>query len=193
MTTPRLVLIDTCSLIGLVVDEDMWSCAKSHFADRAAMSTRIKKELEDLCAKPKVGRLARSVLADAEWLGTPHRVDKDDDVAEIYRIRALIAAGRPLRHEGEHLGESELIVVARPIGARILMDDHDGRVMAGNMGLTAISVHRLLHQWIRDKVVDSRTAKGFADAMKAAERGADYTEQELIQGGRKAMGRVWEP
>ena len=193
MTTPRLVLIDTCSLFGLVVDADMWSCAKSHFAGRVGMTARIMTELEDHRTDSKVGRLARSVLADAEWLGTPLRVDEDDDVAEIFRIQALIAGGHPLRHSGEHLGESELIVAARPIGARILMDDHDGRVMARNVGVTAISVHRLLHHWIRDTVIDSSTAKGFADAMKAADRGADYTEQELIQGGRRAMGRVWEP
>lgn len=193
MTTPRLVLIDTCSLIGLVVEADMWACAKSHFEGRAAITTRVMTELEGLRTDAKTGRLARSVLADAEWLGTPLRVDEEDRVAEIYRLQALIAGGRPLRHEGEHLGESELIVAARPIEARIIMDDHGGRVMARSRGVTAISVHRLLHQWIRDKVIDSRTAKGFADAIQSAGRGADYTEEELMRGGRQAMGRVWEP
>ena len=193
MTTPRLVLVDTCSLLGLVVDADMWACAKSHFAGRVGMTTRIMTEMDGLRTDPRFGGLARRVLSDAEWLGTPLRVDAADDVAEVFRIQALIAGGRPLRHDGEHLGESELIVAAKPIGARILMDDHDGRVMAKNIGVTAISVHRLLHQWIRDGVVDSSAAKRFADAMEAAGRGTDYTEHELIQGGRRAMGRVWEP
>jgi hypothetical protein len=193
MTPPPSVLIDTCSLIGLVVDPDMWSCAKGHFVGRVGTAQIVVKELQNLRADPKVGKLVGRVLADIGWLGSPLRVEEDEEVAEVTRIQGRIAGGRPLRHSGEHLGESALIVVARQSGSRIIIDDHDARVMAKSEGIVAISVHRLLHQWIRDEVIKSSVAKKFSDAMQAAGRGTDYTEQELIDGGRRAMGRVWEP
>lgn len=193
MTPPPSVLIDTCSLINLAVDETMWSCAKDHFAGRIGTALIVVEELRKLRTDQNIGIYVRRVLADLDWLEEPIRVEEDETVAESVRIQGLIAAGRPLRHPGEHLGESVLIVIARPFASQIIMDDHNARVMAKSERIESISLHRLLHQWIRNDVVEPSMAKAFADSIKAAGRGSNYTEEELKRGGRREMGRVWEP
>lgn len=193
MTPPSQVLIDTCSLINLAIDADMWSRTKDHFAGRAGTAQIVVEELKLLQTDPKVSAHVHRVLADLDWLGVPIAVDDDDDLAEATRIQGDIAAGRTLHHPGEHLGESILIVLARPDASRILMDDYNARFKAKSEGVTSISIHRLFHQWIRSGVIDAAKAKAFADAIRTAGRGSDYTEEELKRGGRRAMGRVWEP
>ena len=55
-----------------------------------------------------------------------------------------------------------------------------------------MSVHKLLHLWISQKVLTSAQAFEYSEAIRFAKRGLDYTEEELIEGGRR-LGRVGQP
>jgi len=52
-----------------------------------------------------------------------------------------------------------------------------------------MSAHKLLHLWIAQGVLTSAQAFEYSEAILSAKRGSDYTEEELIEGGR-GPGRV---
>jgi len=55
-----------------------------------------------------------------------------------------------------------------------------------------MSAHKLLHLWIAQGVLTSAQAFEYSEAILSAKRGSDYTEEELIEGGR-GPGRVGPP
>jgi hypothetical protein len=54
----------------------------------------------------------------------------------------------------------------------------------------AFSVHKLLHQMIKQRRITAVQAAGFADALHSARRAQDYTAAELASG---RLGRVGQP
>ena len=189
---PSTTLFDTGGLLTLAVDAGLWNLAVSRFSGTARTVVAVVKELEHLRKDTNVGGLATAALADLAWLGDPIVLDEDAGRKQAERLRNIIAAGRPLTHDLQHYAEAALIVVGRPIGAQAIIEDYDARVAAQGNGVRPMSVHKLLHLWIRQGVLTSAQAFEYSEAIRSAKRGMDYTEEELIEGGFK-LGRVGQP
>lgn len=187
------MLFDTGALITLAVDVNLWNLAVTRFQGRGRVPLAVTNELTHLRGRSDMGvaQLAEAALTDLDWLGEPLTVD-DDRRSEVERLRDLIAGGRPLTHPLQHYGEAALIVIGQPMGAEALIEDYDARIAAHDRHVPPISVHRLLHLWIKAEVLTAQQAVSYANAISDAGRGPSYTAEELETGGR-ALGRVWEP
>lgn len=190
---PQLVVFDTSTLVSLAVDDSIQLSAETILHDRATTAIIVREELKNLRSDREVGDLATRALAAINWLGTLITIDDDQEMAEIERVRTLIAAGHPLRHPGEHMGESALIVASKRLGTAIIMEDRSARMIAKSEGVVTVSLHRALHHWIADGSMTAVEAKAIADLLQGRGRGQDYTVEELTIGGRKRMGSVWDP
>ncbi|MFE9813202.1 hypothetical protein ACFYRN_43480 [Streptomyces sp. NPDC005227] len=59
-----------------------------------------------------------------------------------------------------------------------------------NHRITPLSTHKFLAQMVVGDRLTAERAATFSDALKAAERGSDYTPQDFITG---KLGRVGQP
>ncbi|MHB8434810.1 MAG: hypothetical protein ACYDBS_08000 [Acidimicrobiales bacterium] len=189
---PPTTLFDTGGLLTLAVDAGLWNLAVSRFGGTGKTVVAVVNELEHLRKDTTVGGLAVAALADLAWLGDPIVLDDDAGRQEAERLRNIIAGGRPVTHPLQHYAEAALIVVGQPLGAQAIIEDYDARVAAHGNGVRPMSVHKLLHLWIAQGVVTSAQAFEYSEAIRSAKRGLDYTEEELIGGGR-GLGRVGRP
>jgi len=66
----------------------------------------------------------------------------------------------------------------------MLCDDYDARVAATNHNVEAFSVHKLLHQTIKQRRITAVQAAGFADALALGRSGAG------LHGGRPELAQI---
>jgi hypothetical protein len=134
-----------------------------------------------------------TVLGAYAWLGDPLEIRSPKVLSAAWDIQTEVANSRALKWDGEHLAEAMIIAVAEtaerstPI---MLSEDYDARVAAINHGIKAMSIHRLLHNMIRQDAISSARAFEHSEAIRKARRGPIVTEDDLIKG---RMGRIGRP
>jgi len=188
--SPELIF-DTGALVTLAVDDDLWDLAKARFGGRARYTLTVRDELKRLRGNRDVARFAKKAFNDVAWLGEPVRQDSYEERQAILEFRDIIASGK-LGHPNEHLGEASCLVYAMGTKCQMIAEDHHARALASDCSLVTASVHTLLHQWVRAKVISAADAVAFAYAINAVDRGPTLTATELMRGG-DAMGRVGCP
>jgi hypothetical protein len=177
-------------LLTLAVDSGLWNLALSRFEATAKTVVAVISELEHLRRDSKVGRLAFAVLGALAWLGEPVALDDDGGREEAERLRDAIAGGRPLIHPLQHYGEAALIVVGRSLGAQAVIEDYDARVAALRYGVRPLSVHKLLHLWIRQGVLTSAQAFEYSEAIRHAGRVSTTPRRNLSKVAASSAGSV---
>jgi predicted nucleic acid-binding protein len=189
---PVPLYFDTSTLISLAADDALWALAKQLYGGRARVPQAVVAELQRKVGDKDVGHLASRVLRDLAWLGEPIEIDTDELRQEVERIQNGIAAGRPLLHPLQHYGESAMIVLAARGGGNCFAEDYDARVAAKREGVRSMGTHKLLHVLIQGRVISGEEAFRMSEALRAENRGLDYTVDELTEGGR-GLGRVGRP
>jgi hypothetical protein len=195
-TARRLVWFpDTSALVTLAVH------APLHRAVVATLSTHhrvllraVVAELEDLAGSgDSAAPWAETALGQLDWLGEPVSLDDPVGTRLAAEIQLELAAGRALKHDSEHWGEAAIIALAaraQTVRPLMLSDDYNARVAALARGTNAYSVHKLLHQMIKQQRLAPAVAARFAEALTTAGRAQDYTADELASG---KLGRVGQP
>lgn len=186
---------DTSALVTLAVHLPLQQAVATVLSAHGRVLARaVLVELERLATTSDMTAIwASTALSQLGWLGEPVALDDPAGVELAVRLQEQIAAGRPLKHEMEHFGESAIISLAsraqvvRPL---LLSDDYDARVAAKNSRVEAFSVHKLLHLMVRQGKLTATDAASFADVLYKAGRAQDYTARELASG---RLGRVGQP
>lgn len=88
------------------------------------------------------------VVLEASWLGQPIRLTDPEHLQEIERVRWALG-GTPKQPE-RHRGEAATIVVAELQGAVAVLDERDGRRLAGARGIPIIGTVGILKACVRD-------------------------------------------
>ena len=178
----------------LAVHPETFSLARDHFGAMAGTVRMVSRELSRRRSIPDASSgIAARALENMDWLGVPDEATDPLEIDEIVRVQGLVSGGRGLIHPSQHLGEATLIVVAKRGGDVVVTNDYDARIIANAEGVTARSIPRLLHEMIRSGAIDADYAESYCREVRNAHRGPDITAAELRIGGRKAIGRLWEP
>ena len=187
---------DTSALVTMGVHEPLRDVVVEALDDKAVVLARaVVVELEDLKkhGHGPVRGWASTALTQLDWLGEPVALDDPVGVKLAIDIQTELTAGRGLRYDAEHWGESAIIALASRamhFDPLILSDDFDARIVAHNHQVKPVSIHKLLHLLIRRNKLEATTAEGLSKALRTAGRSSDYTAQELTNG---KLGRVGEP
>jgi hypothetical protein len=194
-TKPHVWFPDTGALVTLAVHPPLQRAVVATLSahDRVLVEA-VVAELEGLTATSHAAAAwAGMALSQLDWLGAPVRLDDPVGTQLAVELQELIAGGRPLLHDMQHFGEAAIISLAsraQQLQPLMLCDDYDARVAATNHNVEAFSVHKLLHQMIKQRKITAVQAAGFADALHSAGRAQDYTAAELASG---RLGRVGQP
>ncbi|MFJ7095870.1 hypothetical protein ACIQWL_37455 [Streptomyces mirabilis] len=188
--------VDTSALLSLAADDGLRQAIQDELRlQKRVLLDVVLDELEGLSAygKPGTATLATAALGQLGWLGEP--VDTSDLVTpeRVIEIQDILRSGRSLRHPAEHWAESVTMAMAERLQQAdpyMLCEDYDARVESLAHGLTPFSTHKLLAQMVHNGRLAADCAATFADALKAAERGSDYSPEEFVSG---RLGRVGRP
>jgi hypothetical protein len=146
---PQVWFPDTSALITLAVHLPLHEVTVDALADKKrVLLVAVVAELEELTRLSQpLASWANTALGQLGWLGDPVVLDSPSGTNLASEIQQDLAAGRTLRHDLEHWGESAIISLAsRAIHLRpfMLSDDYDARIAAHARGVEAMSVHKLL-------------------------------------------------
>ncbi|WP_280668110.1 MULTISPECIES: hypothetical protein [unclassified Kitasatospora] len=185
--------IDTSSLVTLAADDALRAAVERELGhQRRALLDVVVDELEFLAAGNSDARdLAEAALEQLAWLGEPVDTTDMTDSQHVLAIQEVVRGGRPLKHEREHWAESMIMSMAgrlTMVRPQILTEDYGARVESLNHGLTPFSVHKLLSIMVKSGKLDASDAVAYADSLKAAGRGQDYTAQDFMTGRLRRVG-----
>ena len=192
----RLWFVDTSALLSLAADAGLRQAVQDELRlQKRVLLDVVLDELEGLSAhgQPGTATLATAALGQLGWLGEP--VDTSDLVTpeRVIEIQDILRSGRSLRHPAEHWAESVTMAMAERLQQAdpyMLCEDYDARVESLAHGLTPFSTHKFLAHLVASGRLAADRAAAFADALKAAERGGDYSPGEFVSG---RLGRVGRP
>lgn len=194
-TLPQVWFPDTSAIVTLAVHEPLHATVVNALSShRRVLVQAVDRELRGLArtARP-TGTWAKTALEQLDWLGTPVRLVEPDGVTLAVEIQEQLAAGRALRHDLEHFGESAIIAMAsrlsklRPL---MLTDDYDARVIAKVRRVGSVSVRKFLHLMVQQGKLSAETAASFTEVLFDAGRGPRVTAAEF-EAGR--IGRAGLP
>lgn len=190
---PQVWFPDTSALITLAVHLPLHEVTVDALADKKrVLLVAVVAELEELTRLSQpLASWANTALGQLGWLGDPVVLDSPSGTNLASEIQQDLAAGRTLRHDLGHWGESAIISLAsRAIHLRpfMLSDDYDARIAAHARGVEAMSVHKLLHLLIVKGRITAPEAAAFSDALHDAGRSPDFTADELRSGRLKRVG-----
>ncbi|MEV6792403.1 hypothetical protein AB0M87_10460 [Streptomyces sp. NPDC051320] len=155
----------------------------------------VHDELVGLAGRgePCLQSLATEALGQLDWLGDP--VDTSTFVIpdRVIEIQDILRSGRSLKHPAEHWAESVIMAMAERLqhtDPHMLSEDYNARVESTFHHVTPFSIHKLLARMVRQGGLTAGEAAAFAQALEAADRGADYTTDDFLAG---RLGRVGRP
>ena len=190
---PLVWFPDTSFLYSASVSEELFTDVRAVLERHPVAYLKI---VAGELSAPDIGGwqgMAGTVLGAYAWLGDPVEIRTSKVLSAARDIQLEVANSRPLRWDGEHLAEATIIAVAEtaqrssPI---MLSEDYDARVAAINHGIKAMSIHRLLHNMVRQNTISSARAFEHSEAIRKAKRGPEVTEEELTRG---RLGRIGKP
>lgn len=193
---PVLWFVDTSSLLSLAADDELREAVQGKLSSqRHVLLDVVVDELERLArqGRPAVQCLAATALGQLNWLGEPVDTNALATGERVAQIQDILRSGRALQHPSEHWAESVIMAMAErltQVDPHVLSEDYSARIESLHHNLTPFSIHKLLSHMVREDGLSAVEAAGFADALKAAGRGSDYTAAEFISG---KLGRVGHP
>ena len=195
-TKPQVWFPDTSALVTIAVHTPLGDDVRARMGaagTRRVLLAAVVGELEDLAgSRSSDARWASKALSELAWLGAPVPLD---DLGQQLAVdfQEEIRGGRPLRHPAEHWGEAAILGLAtraQALTPLMFSDDYNARIAADSNGVKAVGVHKYLHLMVRARAMTAPRASAHAQALHAAGRHQDYTQQELVDG---RLGRVGMP
>jgi len=196
--------VDTASLLSMAVDPEIAAEVMAEIgSDPVVVIDVVREELTYRATRPGTGALAQTALQSipVDW----HNVDSGRYVgpSEVEAIQYLVADGRPLSHDDQHLAESTIIAMGRqsaqsPVGYAsikvLLPEDYDARRVASTIPqMTALSIHGLLFDRVQGNRMAAARARDLALKLTKAGRGPDVTEEDFSDTSGRGLGRVADP
>ncbi|MGW1070957.1 hypothetical protein ACWD4F_41490 [Streptomyces aureus] len=192
----KVWFIDTSALLSLATDDGLRQAVHSELiTERRVLLDVVYDELQGLAehGDPGPAALATAALGQLEWLGEVVDTSQLVEPTRVLEIQDILRSGRSLRHQTEHWAESVIMAMTERLqhtDSYLLCEDYNARIESTAHGITPLSTHKLLSQMVRGGRLTAERAATFADAIKAAERGSDYTPQDFATG---RLGRVGRP
>ena len=195
-TKPQVWFPDTSALVTLAVHTPLGDDVRARMGAVGALRVLLDAvvgDLHDLAGSRSTDApWAAKALGELAWLGKPVALD---DLGQQLAVdfQEEIRGSRPLRHPAEHWGEAAILGLttrAEKLTPLMFCDDYNARLAADGNGVKAVGVHKYLHLLIRARAMPAPRAAGHAQALYAAGRHQDYTQQELAVG---RLGRVGMP
>ncbi len=200
---PRIWFLDTASLLSMAVDDAIVASVLEEIGDDLVVIIDVvTEELRYRATVDDTAALANNALANKK----PTWVDMDTDelvpLQDVLDAQEDVADGRILKDEYQHWAESTIIAMARQSAVAgsasikvLLSEDFDARRVANTVpGMTATSIHGLLHQRIHfGKTISPDTAAELAQKLREARRGPVVTVEDFADPSGRGLGRVGKP
>jgi len=168
---------------------------KAMLLDVVVAELRHRAEVD---GRGSLAAIAKGVLTQ---FGEPVTTPKYVNTQQVRTIQAIIAGGRPLKHDLEHWAESvtiEMMRGAHQRGSRLrfrfLTEDYNARIEAAQIPTCEPwSTPRLLWELVQKGDLTPHSAAAIADDLQRVHRGPNVTAAEFAGKRRSKLGRAGQP
>jgi hypothetical protein len=176
------VVFDANVLLNFATDVHAFYLLRQRFEGRGTWAFAVREEIVRLANRLPPQPQANLAMRFSEWLGTPHRIEEEEELQKVEALRLRIA--RDGDHPREHLGEAASIVLAHRLGGILATDDSGAKVLAKEESVLFASTPKILYGMVRDDQVSCDEAWGIYMKMLDRDRGLPEIAQADLCAGR---------